>query len=278
MAEGAKVQSSSYETVLVDRRESGVTWVTLNRPEKRNAMNPTLHREMTLVLDELAYDEATRVLVITGSGESFCAGMDLKEVFYDLDGDPAARARAMRDAEWRSHALRLFPKPTIAAVNGWCFGGAFTIVASCDIVVAANEATFGLSEVNFGKIAGGYVSKAISEVLNPRDALFYLLTGDTFNGVEAAEMKFATRSVERAKLEEYVTALAEKLAQKNPTVVSFSKEAFRHVSPMSYEQAGAWLGAMSQALDHRSGVVWKSGVEEFKSGQFKPGLGHNEQR
>jgi len=233
---------------------------------------------MTLVLDELAYDEATRVLVITGSGESFCAGMDLKEVFYDLDGDPAARARAMRDAEWRSHALRLFPKPTIAAVNGWCFGGAFTIVASCDIVVAANEATFGLSEVNFGKIAGGYVSKAISEVLNPRDALFYLLTGDTFNGVEAAEMKFATRSVERAKLEEYVTALAEKLAQKNPTVVSFSKEAFRHVSPMSYEQAGAWLGAMSQALDHRSGVAWKSGVEEFKSGQFKPGLGHNEQR
>jgi len=276
MVQNTSVGASKFETILVDRRENGVTWVTLNRPEKRNAMNPTLHKEMTAALDELAFDDATRVLVLTGSGDAFCAGMDLKEVFYDLDEDQGARARAMRAAEWRSHALRLFPKPTIAAVNGWCFGGAFTIVASCDIVIAANEAVFGLSEVNFGKIAGGYVSKAISEVLNPRDALFYLLTGDTFNGVEAAQMKFATRAVEKAKLEEYVTALAEKLAAKNPTVVSFSKEAFRHVSSMSYEQAGAWLGAMSQALDHRSGVAWKAGVEQFKAGQFKPGLGHNE--
>lgn len=276
MTQISKTGSGKYETILVDQREGGVTWITLNRPEKRNAMNPTLHREMTAALGELAFDDKTRVLVLTGAGDSFCAGMDLKEVFYDLDDDLGARARSMKAAEWRSHALRLFPKPTIAAVNGWCFGGAFTIVASCDIVVAANEATFGLSEVNFGKIAGGYVSKAISEVLNPRDAMFYLLTGDTFNGEEAAAMKFATRSVERANLEEYVTALAEKLAAKNPTVVSFSKEAFRHVKPMSYEQAGAWLGAMSLALDHRSGVAWKTGVEEFKAGQFKPGLGHND--
>ena len=261
----------SYETLLVETVD-GVTRVTLNRPEKRNAMSPKLHEEMSDALERLAYDDDTRVLVITGAGESFCAGMDLKEVFYDNLDNPSAKARITKAAQWRSHALRLFPKPTIAEVNGWCFGGAFTIVASCDIVVAAHEATFGLSEVNFGKIAGGLVSKAISECLNPRDALYYVLTGDTFDGKEAEKIKFATRSVPLADLRTTVDEIAGKLKAKNPTVVSAAKEAYKHVSTMSYEQAYAWLNAMSVALDHRSGTAWKTGVEKFKEGEFKPGL------
>lgn len=269
---GHPMSEYSYETLLVETND-GVTRVTLNRPEKRNAMSPQLHMEMSDVLDKLAFDDATRVLVVTGAGDSFCAGMDLQKVFYDLHGNPEMSARVRKAAQWRSHQLRLFPKPTIAEVNGWCFGGAFTIVASCDIAIGAHEAVFGLSEVNFGKIAGGWVSKSISECLNPRDALYYLLTGDTFDGHEADKIRFLTRAVPRSELRAAVDAVAAKLKAKNPTVVSAAKEAYKHVESMSYEQAGAWLNAMSLALDHRSGTAWKTGVEKFKGGEFKPGLG-----
>ena len=140
----------------------GVTTITLNRPDKRNAMSPELHREMVEALEFLRDDPATQVLVITGAGEAFSAGQDLKKYFYETKDDAAARVRARRDShEWRQRLLQNFPKPTIAAVNGYCFGGAFTIVASCDIAVTADEATFGLSEINFGHIAGGMVTKIV---------------------------------------------------------------------------------------------------------------------
>ena len=138
-----------YETLLVEF-DKGVCILTLNRPEKRNAMNPALGEEITDALEHLRNDERCAVLVITGAGESFCAGMDLKEFFLELEDKPAEYDRAHRLAvEWRGRTLRLFPKPTIAMVNGHCFGGAFTIVEGCDLAVAAEDAKMGLSEVNF---------------------------------------------------------------------------------------------------------------------------------
>src|SRR5262245_35701488 len=117
--------SPTYETVKVEREPNRITWVTLNRPEKRNAMNPTMHREMVAVLDELEFDDQTRVVVLTGAGDSFCAGQDLKEYFRELDNSPRAKRQAQRDSqEWRWYKLYTFAKPTIAMVNGHCFGGA----------------------------------------------------------------------------------------------------------------------------------------------------------
>jgi trans-feruloyl-CoA hydratase/vanillin synthase len=261
----------NYETVIVDKQASGAVWLTLNRPQKKNAMNPVMHREMAQLLDDLAYDQDVRVLVITGAGDSFCAGQDLKERFLDLADDPMAAERVQKASLWRSHQLRLFPRPTIAAVTGWCFGGAFTIVASCDIVVTADEARYGLSEINFGKIPGGYVGKSIMEVMSRRDAFYYSLTGESFDGKRAAEMKLATKSVPLAELHDVVTELANVLAQKNPHVARATKEALSHVADMSFEQAGAWLKAKSEALDHASGTAWKTGATKFKEGAFKPG-------
>jgi trans-feruloyl-CoA hydratase/vanillin synthase len=139
----------TYETVEIQRGE-GITWVILNRPDKRNAMNPTLNREMAQVLERLEGDDETHVLVLTGAGDSFSAGMDLKEYFREVEGKSFGAQRQLRfDAQlWQYHKLRMFPKPTIAMVNGWCFGGAFTPLVSCDIAIAAEDATFGLSEVN----------------------------------------------------------------------------------------------------------------------------------
>jgi len=262
-----------YKTIKVETKDQ-VTTVTFNRPERRNAMNPTLHMEMVDALTRLEEDDDCRVLILTGAGESFCAGQDLKEYFYDIDNDPTARARARKAAEtWRSHLLRLFPKPTIAAVNGFCFGGAFTIVANSDFAIASEKATFGLSEINFGKLPGGHVTKIVKELMHPRDALYYVLTGKPFDAKKAAEIKFVTMAVPHEKLWDEVNELAECLKAKNPIVLKEAKEAYRYISDMNWEEAGAWLTAKSAMLDYKTGKTWKKGVEQFKSKQYRPGLG-----
>src|SRR2546425_7697048 len=122
----------NYETILVDRQDSVVT-VTLNRPKKKNAMNPALHNEMVELLTELKFDKDLRVLIITGAGDSFSAGEDLKEFFYDQTDRMQFERLLEKSLEWRVRILRSFPVPTIAAINGFCFGGAFSIVSGCDI-------------------------------------------------------------------------------------------------------------------------------------------------
>ena len=140
-----------WETVRVELA-GGIGWVELNRPEKRNAMNPRMNAEMIEVLEALDADDDCGVLVLTGAGEAFSAGMDLKEYFREVDASPEHVQRKVRrdSALWQWRILRTFAKPTIAMVNGWCFGGAFTPLVACDLAIAADEAGFGLSEINWG--------------------------------------------------------------------------------------------------------------------------------
>jgi trans-feruloyl-CoA hydratase/vanillin synthase len=263
---------AEFRTILLDRKD-GVATITFNRPKVKNAMNPRMHLEMVEVLSELEDDDEVRVLVLTGAGDSFCAGQDLKEYFLDIDDSPKARKKA-RDASvhWRSYKLRLFPRPTIAAINGWCFGGAFSVVASCDIAIAADEAAFGLSEVNFGKIPGGMVTKDVTDILHPRDALFYILTGRKFDGKQAAQMRFVNYSVPKAKLMEEVYALAAELKTKHPEVLRIAKETYKYGKRFNYEEGYVWATAKSAELDYVAGKTWKKGVTQFKERQMRPGL------
>src|SRR5437667_49536 len=115
--------TKKYETVLIEKRD-GITWLIMNRPEKRNAMSPQLHIEMDDALAELAVDPDTQILVLTGAGEAFCAGQDIKLYFRANDAAPAARAKARHASnQWRWQRLSTFPQPTIAMVNGYCFDG-----------------------------------------------------------------------------------------------------------------------------------------------------------
>lgn len=263
---------SEYQTILVDKKD-GVATVTFNRPEKKNSMSPQLHLDMLDALSDLEYDDEVRVLVLTGAGDSFCAGQDLKEYFFEIDHDPKARRRA-RDAAmaWRSYKLRLFPRPTIAAVNGWCFGGGFSVVAGCDIAIAAEEAVFGLSEVNFGKLPGGMVTKDVTDLFHPRDALFYIMTGRKFDAKKAAELKFVNYTVPRAKLMEEVYGLADELKEKHPEVLRLAKETYKYGKGFNFEESYAWTTAKSAQLDYVSGKSWKKGVTQFKSHKMRPGL------
>jgi feruloyl-CoA hydratase/lyase len=263
----------TYKTLKLEKRE-GVTVITLNRPEKKNAMSPQLHADMADVLEQLRYDAETKVVVITGAGDSFCAGMDLKEVFHALKNEPAKYDRVIRLAtEWRGRTLRYFPKPTIAMVNGFCFGGAFSIVESCDLAIAADDAIFGLSEINFKGFPGGAVSKSLANLFRPRDALLYGLTGRKFDGREAARIGFVNFSVPLAELAAETMSIALEIARKDPAALTATKDGYRFSLEMTWEASMNYTLAKEVELSNRQRVGWKDeGVGDFVQGKFKPGL------
>lgn len=264
----------NYETLKIETKDK-VAKVILNRPEKKNAMSPQLHRDMTAALDELRYDDAAAVLVITGAGDAFCAGMDLKELFYGLKRDnPREYDRITRVVTAsRGRTLRYYPKPTIAMVNGFCFGGAFPIVECCDLAVAADEATFGLSEINFGMFPGGQVSRSIANILRPREALLYALTGQTFDGKEAARIGFVNASVPRAELEKTTYALARQMTGKDPAALRATKDAYRFSLEMSWEASMSYASAKEHEVYAAQQGGWvERGVGDFVKGQYRPGM------
>ncbi len=256
--------------------KDGIAWVFLNRPDKRNAMSPALNREMIEVLDALEIDERCQVLVLTGAGEAFTAGMDLKEYFREVDkATPIEVNRVRRDSmAWQWRRLRFFPKPTIAMVNGWCFGGGFTPLVSCDLAVAAEDAVFGISEVNWGIIPAGNVTRAVAEKMMPADALYYLMTGETFDGRRAAAMRLVNEAVPRAQLRARTEEIAKKLMEKNPHVLSAIKIAYRRVKDMSWDESEDYLYAKAQetySTDPEEGR--KKGMNQFLDEKsYRPGL------
>ena len=264
-----------WTTVKVEI-DDGVAWVELNRPEKRNAMSPTLNAEMVEVLLALDADDDCGVLVLTGAGDSWSAGMDLKEYFREVDGGPDhVQRRVRRDAAlWQWRLLRTYAKPTIAMVNGWCFGGAFTPLVACDLAIAADEATFGLSEINWGIPPGSVVSKALSDTVGSRAGLLYVMTGRTFDGTQAAAMGLVNSSVPRTQLRGEVELLARELLAKNPVVLRAAKLGYKHTGTMSWDQAEDYLYAkleQSQFLDTERGR--EHGLGQFlDEKRIKPGL------
>ena len=266
---------TELQTVKVER-DDGIAWVTLNRPEKRNAISPTVNREMKQALEDLEVDESVGVVVLTGAGESFSAGMDLKEYFRETEGQSALlQARVRRAAtDWMWRKLMHYPKPTIAMVNGWCFGGAFTPLVACDLAIAADEAQFGLSEINWGIIPAGNVTRAVAQVMNHRDSLYYIMTGEPFGGQKAAEMGLVNRAVPLAELRETTERLARTLLSKNPTVLRQAKSAFKFVESLDWDTSEAVLGAMAAATaasDPERGR--RSGMTQFLDEKsYRPGL------
>lgn len=266
---------SRWTTVRVEVEE-GIAWVILNRPEKRNAMTPTMNREMREVLEALELDDAIKVLVLTGAGESWTAGMDLKEYFREVDQAPEiVQERVRRDASmWQWKLLRMYAKPTIAMVNGWCFGGGFSPLVACDLAIAAESAVFGLSEINWGIPPGNLVSKALADTVGQRKALEYIMTGETFTGIQAAEMGLVNRAVPLERLREETRALAKKLAGKNPVVLRAAKHGFKRCRELTWEQSEDYLYAkldQAQLRDPERGR--EKGLKQFLDEKsIKPGL------
>jgi feruloyl-CoA hydratase/lyase len=280
----SKLMPSNLEpwgkTVVVEFEE-GIAWVAFNRPHKRNALNPELILEMKATVEALAIDPRCGVLVLSGVGDSFTAGMDLKEYFRETDDAPDTLLINLRriNEEWQWRRLRDYPKPTIAMVNGWCFGAGFTPLVACDLAIAAEEATFGLSEINWGILPAGNVAKSAVEALGYRDAMYYSMTGEPFDAHKARSMGLVNEVVPRAGLQARTRALARVLLEKNQTVLRGTKIAMKRCRTLDWDTSADYLYAkVAEALylggaDNRRAAMkgfldekkYRPGLENFKS-------------
>jgi len=256
--------------------EDGIAFVFFNRPDKKNCMSPTLNREMYATLHALELDDRCSIVVLTGRGEAWSAGMDLKEYFRETDNESDIFKMRIREesAAWQQVKLRYYAKPTIAMVNGWVFGGGFTPLVCCDLAIASDDATFGLSEINSGILPGGNVTKAVADTMGQRNALYYIMTGETFKGQKAAEMGLVNESVPHEKLKERVVELARELMKKDPVILRAAKEVFKRVRYMDFETSNDYIYAKSDGSLHRSGGEFRSGAMKafLDDKKLKPGL------
>lgn len=255
--------------------EDRVAWVKFNRPDKRNAMSPPLNRRMLAVLDQLEFDPAVGVLVLTGEGSAWSAGMDLKEYFRETESQGLAGTRkAQREAYAWWKRLRWYQKPTIAMVNGWCFGGGYGPLFACDLAFAADDAKFGLSEINWGILPGGGATKVAVELMSMRDAMYHAMTGEPIDGKTAAAWKLVNEARPAAQLRARVVEVAQVLLKKNPVALKATKDAVRRVGEMTYENAEDYLIRAQEAANSFDSEGRKEGIRQFiDEKSFKPGIG-----
>jgi feruloyl-CoA hydratase/lyase len=265
--------SDSHDVVL-SRVENSIAWVSFNRPQKRNAMSPSVNRRMLQVIEELEFRDDVGVLVLTGEGDAWSAGMDLKEYFRETEAQglkATRKAQSEAYAWWRK--LRWYQKPTIAMVNGWCFGGGYGPLFACDLAIAAEDATFGLSEINWGILPGGGATKVAIDLMSFRDAMYHTLTGEPIDGRKAAEWKLVNEAVPRADLKKRVVEIADILLKKNPVALKASKDAVRRVKEMTYENAEDFLIRAQEAANFFDNEGRKEGIRQFiDEKSYKPGL------
>ncbi|MEP6785313.1 MAG: p-hydroxycinnamoyl CoA hydratase/lyase [Sphingomonadales bacterium] len=259
----------SYQ--VIDR----IAWVKFNRPDKRNCMSPTLNRDMMEVLDLLEYRDDVGVLVLSGEGTAWSAGMDLKEYFRETEAKGLGATRGVqREAYGWWRRLRWYQKATIAMINGWCFGGGYGPLFGCDLAFAADEAQFGLSEINWGILPGGGATKVAVELLPFRKAMYHAMMGENIDGKTAADWGLINESLPLAELKARVTEVATVLLAKNPVALKATKDAVRRVSVMSYDDAEDYLIRAQEAANSFDNDGRKEGIRQFiDEKSYKPGLG-----
>ena len=267
-------ERTEHDTVAFEVRD-GIAWVKFNRPEKRNCMSPKLNRRMGEVLDELEFRDDVSVLVLSGAGTAWSAGMDLKEYFRDQEAKGLGGVRqAQRESYGWWRRLRWYQKPTIAMVNGWCFGGGYGPLFACDLAFCADDAQFGLSEINWGILPGGGASKVAVELLSFRRAMYHAMMGENVDGRTAAEWGLVNESLPLAQLEARVAEVAGVLRKKNPVALKATKDAVRRVREMTYDNAEDFLIRAQEAANAFDDDGRKEGIRQFiDEKSYKPGLG-----
>jgi enoyl-CoA hydratase len=235
------------EAVLYERR-GPAAWLTLNRPEKLNALNAAVVAGLHEGMARAQADDEVKLLVVTGAGRAFSAGFDIDRDFGissadgwwgELEPDVAVTMR-----------LRTFPKPTIAAIRGWCLGGACELAMACDLIVAAEDARFGEPEIRFGS---GPVTLLMPFVLGEKKTNELLYTGDAIEAAEAERLGLVNRVVPGDELEAAVAELVRKIAPTPLAVLRFTKLALlRAYEAMGLQRAVAAnldISAMLNAVD-----------------------------
>jgi len=232
----------SRAPVVLRRAADGVAYLTLNRPDARNALSVALMGELQQALDDIAKDAAVKVAVISANGPVFCAGHDLREIranpgrqFYE---------RVFAQCSKLMLSIVRLPKPVIAQVRGVATAAGCQLVASCDLAVAADDARFATPGVNIGLFCSTPMV-ALSRAVPRKKAMEMLLTGEMIGASQARDWGLVNRIVPEAQLESETIQLAKQIAAKSPLVLKIGKEAF-------YRQAELGL---AEAYDYASQVM-----------------------
>lgn len=219
--------------VLERERRGRIEILTLNRPEARNAVSPEVSEAIEAALDELERDRAVRVVVITGNGPVFCAGADLKVVA----SGQGANIETKRGG-FAGMVKRDFPKPIIAAVNGPALAGGFEIVLACDLVVAADTATFGLPEAKRGLLAAAGGPIRLAKRVPMALALEIVMTGDPITAARAHQVGLVNEVVPADQVVDAAVALAERILENSPSAVRAARSLVR--GAIDRDEASAW--------------------------------------
>jgi enoyl-CoA hydratase len=223
---------ANYETITVERR-GAVALLTINRPDKLNALNKKVHEEGVATLEELKTDESVRVVVITGAGEkSFIAGADITE----FEGQTPVTQRSLFHEKTLFNSLDTFPKPVIAMVNGFCLGGGNELALACDLRVCSENARFSQPEINLGIIPGGGGTQRLTNLVGEGFAMEIILTGDMIDAKTAEAIGLVNHVYPADELEAKTMELANKIAEKAPIALQLCKEAVKFASRSNLDE------------------------------------------
>ncbi|MFN6962381.1 MAG: enoyl-CoA hydratase/isomerase family protein [Pyrinomonadaceae bacterium] len=222
----------TYETITVERR-GAVAVLTINRPDKLNALNSAVHAEGVAALDELKRDAEVRVVVVTGSGpKSFVAGADIGE----FAGQTPVTQRDRFNERTLFNSIDTFPKPVIAMINGFCLGGGNELALACDLRVASENAKFSQPEINLGIIPGGGGTQRLTRLIGEGRAMEMILTGDMIDAETAYRFGLVNHVYPAAELEAKTMELAAKIAEKAPVALQLIKEAVKFASRSNLDE------------------------------------------
>ncbi|HEY7065007.1 MAG TPA: enoyl-CoA hydratase/isomerase family protein [Chloroflexota bacterium] len=225
------------KTAILERLgDTGVARITLNRPERRNALNPEMVDEVVAALEQVRADTALRAVITRGAGPSYCSGLDLyflRAYSAEAPGDwdrPSPTVRLF-------HVIREFPRIMIAQVHGYCLGGGLALMNSHDLVIAATSAQIGMPEIlrgSFGQIA---TSTLFHAGIPLKKAALIQLGGRNLSGAEADRLGLVSMAVEEAELEDTVNGLATEIASRHPATLAHAKIAVQMGRDLTLEQA-----------------------------------------
>jgi enoyl-CoA hydratase len=222
---------SAHETLRAER-DGAVAVLTIDRPEKRNALSGRVRAELIAALDALREDDAVRVAVITGAGEkAFVAGADIAEFAERTPLEQRAAMTGRRVFE----EVAAFPKPVIAMINGFCLGGGCELALACDLRIAAATAKLGQPEIHLGLIPGGGGTQRLPRVVGMGQAMRLVLSGELVDAAEALRIGLVDLVYPAAELRERVLELARTIAAKSPVALRMAKSAVRAAAEMPLE-------------------------------------------
>jgi enoyl-CoA hydratase len=228
----SQAKPGGYETLLLERRDR-VAIVTINRPDKRNALNIKTREEGAALLEELRNDDSVGVVVFTGAGDkAFIAGADIGE----FAGRTAMMQRDVMTARSLFTAFDTFPKPVIAMINGYCLGGGCELALACDIRIASETASFGQPEINLGIIPGGGGTQRLTRLVGEGKAMELILSGDIIDAKAAYEIGLVNHVFPADQLEAKTMEIANRIASKSPIALSLAKEAVKLASHSNLDE------------------------------------------